>query len=277
MSLFDRVEKSLEGAVRGAFNKVFHSQVQAVEIASAIRRAMDERATTLAPGRTLVPNIYSVELATSDHQRLGALHDELIEELIAAAQEHAESERYQPGGPFEIHLGEDSSLETGVFRLRPSIAKHGTTAQGYASSGTSQPAPAPAPPAPSHHQPSQRAGSFDAASDRAQDEPPRPRYVSPAQRPWLAIDGERYPLIAALTVLGRDPAADIVLDDPGISRRHCELRVTPDGPHLVTSVRDLDSTNGTFVNGERVTSRRIENGDHLTVGRTSLIFRAGKR
>ena len=67
------------------------------------------------------------------------------------------------------------------------------------------------------------------------------------QRPWLNIDGERYPLIGALTVIGRDEIADIILDDPGISRRHCEVRVTNDGPHLVTSIRDLGSTNGTYV------------------------------
>ena len=80
-----------------------------------------------------------------------------------------------------------------------------------------------------------------------------------------------------MTVLGRDDVADIILDDPGISRRHSEIRVTNDGPHLVASIRDLDSTNGTFVNGERITSQRLEDGDRVTVGRTDLIFRAGRR
>ena len=70
----------------------------------------------------------------------------------------------------------------------------------------------------------------------------------------------------------------MVVDDPGISRRHSEIRITNDGPHLVCSIRDLASTNGTFVNGERVlASSRLEDGDRLTVGRTSLVFRAGKR
>ena len=75
---------------------------------------------------------------------------------------------------------------------------------------------------------------------------------------------------ARITVLGRDDTADIILDDPGISRRHSEIRVTNDGPHLVTSIRDLGSTNGTFVNSERITSQRLEDGDRLTVGRTSV-------
>ena len=80
-----------------------------------------------------------------------------------------------------------------------------------------------------------------------------------------------------MTILGRDDTADIVLDDPGISRRHSEIRVTNDGPHLVTSIRDLGSTNGTFVNGERITSQRLADGDRVTVGRTTVTFRAGRR
>lgn len=103
---------------------------------------------------------------------------------------------------------------------------------------------------------------------------PRPTRV---QRPWLDIDGQRYPLLDAITVLGRDNSADIILDDPGISRRHSELRVTSDGPHLVTTIRDLGSTNGTFVGGERIGSRHLSDGETITVGRTRLTFRHGKR
>lgn len=108
------------------------------------------------------------------------------------------------------------------------------------------------------------------------DPPQRPPRVNPADRPWLDIDGERYPLMGAMTIVGRDDVVDIILDDPGISRRHSEIRVTHDGPHLVTSIRDLDSTNGTFVNGERIARQRLENGDRITVGRTSITFRAGR-
>ena len=107
--------------------------------------------------------------------------------------------------------------------------------------------------------------------------PARPRRANPADRPWLDVDGERYPLMGAITILGRDDSADIILDDPGISRRHSELRVTTDGPHFVTTIRDLGSTNGTFVNGERITSEHLEDGDRVTVGRTSITFRGGRR
>ncbi|MDN5780053.1 MAG: FHA domain-containing protein, partial [Humibacillus sp.] len=101
--------------------------------------------------------------------------------------------------------------------------------------------------------------------------------TNPSARPWLDIAGDRYPLVGSLTTLGRDNSADIVVDDPGVSRRHSEVRVTTDGPHLVSSIRDLNSTNGTFVNGDRITSQRLHDGDRVTIGRTSAIFRAGRR
>ena len=130
-----------------------------------------------------------------------------------------------------------------------------------------------------------RPGSAPAARDEldatarhpAPPAPARPKRVNPADRPWLDVDGERYPLMGAITILGRDDSADIILDDPGISRRHSELRVTTDGPHFVTTIRDLGSTNGTYVNGERITSEHLEDGDRVTVGRTSITFRGGRR
>lgn len=287
MGLFDRVEKKLERAVSGAFAKAFRSEVQPVEIASGIRRAMDERASVMAHGRTVVPNLFTIEMATTDYQRMRDVEDDLRVELVAAAQEHAESERYAPGGPFEVYFGEDNALETGVFRVRTAVSRRSAEAERPAGASSSESAV----PYAGAHVPAQPGGAaaaggaaeprprhvpaeeYDAAPYQPRDKP----RVGPAQRPWLSVDGERYPLISALTVLGRDTAADIVLDDPGISRRHSELRVTTDGPHLVTSIRDLDSTNGTFVNGERITSRRLDNGDQITVGRTTVVFRTGKR
>ena len=104
MGLFDRVEQRLERAVNGAFARAFKSEVQPVEIASAIRRAMDDRAAVLGHGRTIVPNLFTVELSESDYDRLSAYDEELEKELVAAAQEHAESQRYQPGGPLAGQL-----------------------------------------------------------------------------------------------------------------------------------------------------------------------------
>jgi hypothetical protein len=281
VGLFDRVEQRLERAVNGAFARAFKSEVQPVEIASAIRRAMDDRAAVLGKGRTIVPNLFTVELSDTDYDRLGGYDEELENELIAAAQEHAESQRYQPGGPLQVNFASANDLETGVFRLRTSTARRpGPTSprseEGYAAS----PAPSPAAPPAAAPVPSPRPteDGLEATQRQASVAPPAPpRRVNPADRPWLDVDGERYPLMGAMTVLGRDDSADIILDDPGISRRHSEIRVTNDGPHIVASIRDMGSTNGTFVNSERISSQRLSDGDRITVGRTAVIYRAGRR
>lgn len=277
MGIINRVEHGLAKAVHGAFARAFKSEVQPVEIASAIRRAMDDRAALLGHGRAMVPNLYTIELSQTDFDRLGDFEDDLSNDLVAAAQEHADSQGYQPGGRLEVSLVEGEGLETGVFRVRPATVKRAGSAA--AAPPARQPAaaasPAPAPPAQRPSAPRPAAPSPTAMDERPVS--PRPGKVNPSARPWLDIAGDRYPLIGSLTTLGRDTTADIVVDDPGVSRQHSEVRVTTDGPHLVTSIRDLNSTNGTFVNGERVTSRRLQDGDRVTIGRTSATFRAGRR
>ncbi|GAA2498476.1 DUF3662 and FHA domain-containing protein [Terrabacter carboxydivorans] len=260
MGIINRVEHGLAKAVHGAFAKAFKSEVQPVEIASAIRRAMDDRAALLGHGRAMVPNLYTIELSQTDYDRLGDYEEDLSDDLVAAAQEHADSQGYQPGGPLEVQLVEGEGLETGVFRVRPATAKQAGR----------EPAREQAPAAP---RPQTSAGTV---IDEAPVQRPAPR-SNPSARPWLDISGDRYPLLGSITTLGRDETADIVVDDPGVSRRHSEIRVTTDGPHLVTSIRDLNSTNGTFVNGDRISSQRLQDGDRLTIGRTSATFRAGRR
>ena len=272
MGVFDRVERGLERAVHGAFAKAFKAEVQPVEIASAMRRAMDDRAATIGHGRTFVPNLFTIELAPTDFERLTGFSDMLTDELVASAQEHAESQRYQPGGPIQVTFVAKEDLETGIFRVRPSTAKARPAPSAKSlSRGAEVATPASVGPGASRAAPSTAPAVRHAPVPTA-----RPRH-HPAQRPWLDVDGDHYPLLAAITVLGRDNSADIILDDPGISRQHTEIRVTSDGPHLVANVRDLGSTNGTFVNGERVTSQRLHDGDRLSMGRTALIFRAERR
>jgi hypothetical protein len=273
MGLWDRVERKIEGAFMGAFAKAFKAEVQPVEIASAIRRSMDDRAAVLGRGRTIVPNLFTIELSPSDYDRLAGYEEELEQELIAAAQEHAESQRYQPGGPLRVSFDSAEDLETGVFRVRPSTARRpgGAGGAGAAPSGAGGSAGESASSGYEHEH------WYSSQPEPEEAPPARPQRVNPADRPWLDVDGERYPLMGAITVLGRDDTSDVILDDPGISRRHSEIRVTTDGPHFVTTIRDLNSTNGTFVNSERINSQHLEDGDRITVGRTSMTYRAGRR
>ena len=77
-------------------------------------------------------------------------------------------------------------------------------------------------------------------------------------------DDPEIPLDDLPVVLGRDTDADIRLRDPKISRRHCEISEI----HGELLVRDLGSTNGTFVNGVRIDQTVLRPGDKLTLGRS---------
>ena len=81
-------------------------------------------------------------------------------------------------------------------------------------------------------------------------------------------DGSRVVLEAEPVVIGRLPECAVVLSDPNVSRRHAEVR--RQGSDVV--VVDLQSTNGTRVNGVPVRERPLADGDEITVGTTTLRF-----
>ena len=90
---------------------------------------------------------------------------------------------------------------------------------------------------------------------------------------WILETDESAPDRAAFRIpsgtvktIGRSTGAEFMLDAPLVSRLHCQLSATDEGIH----VKDLDSTNGTFVSGRRITSTNHQAGDRLRVGRVEL-------
>ena len=86
----------------------------------------------------------------------------------------------------------------------------------------------------------------------------------------MIIDGVSHPLTKPVTRVGRGSEADIRIDDPGVSRFHAEFLMGQD-----VTVRDLGSTNGTFLAGEKVFDTPLQDGDELRLGTTSITFRRG--
>lgn len=80
--------------------------------------------------------------------------------------------------------------------------------------------------------------------------------------------GSRMALDSDRITIGRHPKSDIFLDDITVSRRHAEVRLTPDGHE----VADVGSLNGTYVNRERVDQSLLADGDELQVGKFKLVY-----
>lgn len=275
VGLFDNLERGLEKAVKGPFAKVFKAEVQPVEIASHIRGSMDDRAAVLGPGRTMVPNVFTIELASDDFERLASYDKALTDELIAAAEDHADAQRYTAPGQFEVRLVKSEQLETGIFRVLPA-SKDGRNQPGRQTSARqpSQDASSQARPA-NRQAPPPVPGDDDGATRAFPAATAAPR-KSAAQtrgtRAYLDIDGKKQPLGTAVTTIGRDESAMVMVDDPGISRRHAEIRITHDGPNLLVLIRDAGSTNGTYLNGDQIGTEELQEGDRITLGRTTMTF-----
>lgn len=229
MGILDKFEHGVERVVNNAFAKAFRSEVKPVELASALRREVDDRAAVVDRDRTVVPNEFTIELSPDDHAQVEAWGAEaLADELAANVTDHASSQRYAFVGPVTVQFSEHDDLETGRFRIRSATVR-----------GAVAPASAAATPSTRH--------------------------------PLVDIDGQRYLLTGPVTVIGRGSEADIIVDDPGVSRRHLEIRVGPEG--VVAS--DLGSTNGLYVEGHQVPAATLLDGNTLTIGRTRIMFWTG--
>ncbi len=99
------------------------------------------------------------------------------------------------------------------------------------------------------------------------------------ERPLITVTrgprkGEVFPLsVDSAICIGRARANDVVLEDEAVSGQHCRIR--PERGRFV--LHDLQSTNGTLANGRRIERHRLEEGDVIQVGETSLLFRRDRK
>jgi pSer/pThr/pTyr-binding forkhead associated (FHA) protein len=84
------------------------------------------------------------------------------------------------------------------------------------------------------------------------------------------FEGMTYDLDGDEVVIGRNPTTDITLLDEGISREHAMVLFDDDLPGFV--IEDLASTNGTKVNGKRIRSSPLAEGDEIQIGQTLFRF-----
>lgn len=281
MGVLKKFEQRLEGLVNGTFAKVFKSEVQPVEIAGALQRECDNNATIWNRDRTVVPNDFIVELSTPDFERLSPYSGQLGDELAGMVRDYAKQQRYTFMGPIKVHLEKADDLDTGLYRVRsrtlasssnqqaperapagPPAGRGGATAGGY---GYPPAAPAGAPPMPSAPPPGGRPGPAPTAQRPGAPAAPQ---SGGRVRHWIEVNGTRHQISGPTLVLGRSTEADVRIDDPGVSRRHCEIRTgTP------STIQDLGSTNGIVVDGQHTTRATLRDGSRIVVGSSTIIYR----
>ncbi|GAB2579991.1 hypothetical protein Aab01nite_56220 [Paractinoplanes abujensis] len=252
VSVLQRFEKRLEGLVEGAFAKVFKGVVHPVEILNAMQREAEAHKAILAGGRTLVPNRYVIDLSPYDHSRLAPYAAALAQELAQSQAEFIGEQAWTVYGDVIVEIERGDGLDTGMFRVTAEVYTGGEVAP------VQQPAYDAGPQYPPYEQ--QQQGGYQHGGG------------APNGRGGVGLisgDGRTYPLQMGSTVIGRGDQANLRLPDVGISRRHARLDY--DGNQVVLT--DLGSTNGTMVNGQRVSAVALNPGDMIQLGTTTLTFR----
>jgi len=236
LSILNEFERRLGGAIEGVFTKAFRGGLQPVELATRILKEMEAN-KTVGVREVWVPNRYVFFLSEPDRERFGQAERSLRGELEQVVREGAQERGWGLVGPPEVEFETDASLKQGDFRCQPLLVEGPTTGQAPAQPG----------------QPESGAKAQDAELILIEEGKPSRAFRLSKDR----------------VIIGRLAESDIVLADPGASRRHAEVR-RHDGEFVIA---DLGSTNGTMVNQSTIGEQALEEGDRITIGRTVLEFR----
>lgn len=253
MKLLDRFEQSMERMLEGSVGSIFRQKMQPAEIGKALEKAMlDHRQTSV--GTTIVPNRFSVSLNPADYAQFAgyaqALCRDMQNYLFTCASDHnvAVLDR------IVVTLHEDATVKRGRIIITCAISdiQHGRT-------------PTPSPRRPTGTSP--RGWDTPPPSDSTQPFRPGSSGSTRTVRYILhAVDGVRrgddLRLDRPSQTIGRASDNGIVIAARDVSRFHARIDLIDGRPR----VEDIDSTNGTWVNGEAIRHADLEPGDRIAFG-----------
>jgi hypothetical protein len=276
MSVLRRIESKIEGLFEGVFGRAFRTHVQPVELARKLAKEMDEH-RSVSVSRVYVPNEYTVYLSAPDRAQFASYEGSLIGELQEYLAEHARREGYALLTEPTVAITTDADLAMGEFGIATRVveprAEPGALLPPLVEAAPARPpvltAPVPAPPV--------AAVVAAEPSPTMVYRPTEPVEAAPvgAATPevvreivTLTLEGRTVPVDSRSVVLGRSRECDVRLGDANVSRRHAELRQEGTAYWIV----DLGSTNGTELNGSRVSRAKLADGDRITLGSTDVVF-----
>ncbi len=244
--MFRRLEHFLERLVEAPAGRLGASP-QPVTLAKRIERAMDTNKRFSGEG-VIVPNRYVLHLNPADYAPFEAYHGSLEDDLAHDALTRARRLGYRLLARPTVILESDPAVPRGEVRIAASVADdaEATPDPAVVSSETSVLA--------------------------------RPGYVVPGpdapSRAHLVVQtdgarGARFDLGGAVIAVGRGTDNDVIVDDPEVSRHHCQLKLQ----HGAYSFVDLQSRNGSTVNGQPVEEIALADGDRIRIGNTRIEFR----
>ncbi|HUF06125.1 MAG TPA: DUF3662 and FHA domain-containing protein [Candidatus Binatia bacterium] len=247
MGILSRVEAFLERFLEAPAGRLGAS-IQPVSLAKRIERAMDTNKTYADVG-VIVPNQYDLYLHPSDFAAFSSYRGSLEDDLAHGVLARARHERYTLVARPQVRIVSDGETRRGEIRVAANV--------------------------------------IDERGDRLRDAAPMPtgsdtmifnRPASAAapdsaRRAYLLVStrGSRpvqFDLGGPLIGVGRASDNDVIVDDPMVSRHHCQLKLQ----HGAYGFADLGSRNGSTVNGQPVSQIALGPGDLIRIGDTEIEF-----
>lgn len=181
---------------------------------------------------------FVVNLNATDYEAFADIEKHLLRELAEAATQFAERNDLRHQAPISVILRVDAAIKVGSFSITNEIERELMTDAGVAAK----------------------------VSDIAEPMNSSPRLVEAA---LVLQNGERITLDTDSLKIGRQASCRVVFNDSNVSREHAQMRRSADGWKLL----DLGSTNGTKINGVKITEEQVlVNGDELGFGTSSAKF-----
>ncbi|MBN2405359.1 MAG: DUF3662 and FHA domain-containing protein [Coriobacteriia bacterium] len=237
MGILSDFEDRIAGGIEGLFAGAFRSPVQPVELAKALGKAMDN-GRAVGVGKVYAPVSYTIALSAEDEAKLRSFEATLGGELATYLVDHANERRYELASRPVVDFVTHRDLKLGRFRVSAALAETGPDQAAEADT-------------PHRRQTSVTEIATVTVNDMNHD---------------VALRGEQI-------VIGRLSDAQIQITDANVSRRHAAFIKIDDG----WAIQDLDSTNGTRLNGQPVKQARLHDGDIVEIGLTRLTYHEARR
>lgn len=238
MSALRRFEQFMEQMVEGSVARMFRSPIQPVEIARRLERAMESN-QKISIKRVIVPSFYRAYLHPQDFAVFQPVRQQLEQEMATYLSELAAERNFTLLDQPRVVLAEDPSVPRRSIQVVAEM---------------------------SDNQAGQPNMTMIMQADRG---------VGRSSGAFLLLhtghEPQALPIETTMVTIGRGLDNDIILEDTRVSRKHAQLRYRQRQFWL----SDLGSTNGTFVNGERIAERALRDGDVVSLGGLELIFREG--
>jgi hypothetical protein len=246
--VIERLEHAASRLLEGWTARLFGTRLQPVQLAKRVIRAMESH-QTISLSKTFVPNSYVVSLAPIDFAQFEpyrrSLERDLAEAVLGAARDRSYTLLAYPS----VELERDEDLPPGDVRVSCALVD--------ASGEEVEPdAPSLGAAEPGHTMVLDREALL-----RDRPRVPKAELEIPSERRRMELRAEAF-------TIGRDPQSDIVVHDRRVSRKHAEIRLRLGRFTLY----DLQSTNGTYVNGRRVTEVVLADGDRVSIGGTEIVL-----